>query len=63
MKDRGNRAETDMTTNEKLGWQLSGLMAGMTASILLVFACFGLAIYFSNGIAESSGEDRALAAR
>lgn len=63
MTDRGKRAGNDMTNNEKLGWQLSGLMAGMTVSVLMVFACFGLAIYFSNGIAESSGEDQMLATR
>ena len=63
MMQRGKRADKDMTSSEKLGWQLSGLKAGMTVSLVLVVACFGMAIYFSSGIAESSGEDQALAVR
>ena len=52
-----------MGTKEKVGWQLSGLFAGMVVSSLIVFASFGAALFFSDSATHAAGEDQAIASR
>ena len=53
----------DMGNTEKIGWQLSGLFAGVAVSSLMVFACFGAALFLSGSIAEPASEEQVIASR
>lgn len=52
-----------MMSNEKVGWRLNGLVAGIVVSSLMVLVSFAAAAFFSESNLDHTGEQQATASR